>query len=153
MTPAVNSLLPERYDAPSKPCDTKHGILEFPKQNALSNRERNFLSLAMKVAEDSDLDSRHGAVVVKGGRVLSLATNKKRNDLNVAFSHEGYQPVLTTHAEVAAMNRISADQLRGAIIYVARVDANGKPLISRPCFRCMDALVEAGVKKVVYTTS
>lgn len=151
MTPTVNAILSERYSEPSEAQSTKHGALVLPPlSQKLSRKENSFLDLAVRMSESSDVDIKHGAVIVKNGRVLALGTNKWRNrDLQQEV--DKWEPILTTHAEMDALARI--DDARGAIVYIARIDDKGNRKFSRPCWRCMDALHMAGVKRVVYTTN
>jgi len=129
---------------------TKLGFHQIPDyvQFGVSNQQRNFLNIASKVAETSTMDQRHGAVVVKTGRVLSVGVNKWRNPSLISINH--YDPNLTVHAEIDALNRVS--DARGATIYVSRVDKFGQEQYSRPCERCEKALAAAGVKAVIYTS-
>ena len=41
--------------------------------------------------------------------------------------------------------------LKGATIYVARINRHGNPLYSRPCGTCREAIEQAGIRKIVYT--
>ena len=128
---------------------TKSGAHRIPDyvKIGVSKQQRNFLNIASKLAETSAMDTRHGAVVVKAGRVLSMGVNKWRNpSLISTFRHD---PNLTIHAEIDALNRV--EDARGATIYVSRVDKRGEEQYSRPCARCEEALAKAGVKAVVYT--
>jgi deoxycytidylate deaminase len=91
---------------------------------------------------------RHGAVVVKGGRVLSIGINKHRNDPeNIQKSI--VKASCSVHAEVDALSRIS--NAKGATIYVARVAKNGETALSRPCNNCWTAIQNSGIRKVVFT--
>ena len=101
------------------------------------------------MAESSDVISRHGAVCVRGGRVLSLGTNRWRNKYMPAGNNGDYNPNITTHAEIDALSRVP--DARGATIYVARINKRGGERFSRPCNNCIKALTVAGVKAVVYT--
>lgn len=89
-----------------------------------------FLRLALRVSRHST-HPRHqlGAVVVRGGKVLSQACNLHR---------------WGRCAEVRAL-RPHLD-LRGSTLYVAR--SNGR--MSRPCARCMEAIRASGVGAIVY---
>lgn len=115
-----------------------------------SRRDRSFLDLALRVAESSDCKQKHGAVVVKGGRVMAIGLNKMRNDPAVVESdrpgHKG--TIFAVHAEIDALSRVSDP--RGAVVYVARAGKSGEAL-SRPCDNCAIALIKAGVKSVCYT--
>lgn len=68
----------------------------------LSNRQRSFLNLALRVAANSEQRHRHGAVIVKSGRVVGVGYNKRRNHPSVVM--EGRHKVdCGTHAEAAAL--------------------------------------------------
>lgn len=117
----------------------------------LSKKQKSFLNLAIRLAETSELAQQHGAVIVKGGSVLSLGVNKWRNKSVNPPVDGSYNPHLSYHAEVDAINHANSD-LNGATVYVARIGKDGTPRFSRPCSRCTQALKAAGVKKVVYTS-
>ena len=40
---------------------------------------------------------------------------------------------------------------RGAKLFVARVTRGGNLALAKPCSRCMDTIMEHGIKKVYYT--
>ena len=126
------------------------GIIDLEKPR-LSNRQQSFLNLAMKVAEPSECNHRHGAVIVRGGSVLSVGMNKWRNEVALInqLHAEGRSTNISVHAEVDALSRV-ADP-RGATIYVARVNRNGAPRLSKPCSSCARALKDAGISKIIYT--
>jgi len=91
---------------------------------------------------------KHGAVIVKGGRVISIGINKNRNHPTVVSS-EHIKTHCSVHAEVDALRKVR--NAKGATIYVARVNKRGQDRLSRPCDRCHTAIREAGIRKVVYT--
>lgn len=113
----------------------------------LSNRERSYLNLAIKVAASSSMRQRHGAVIVKGGRVLSVGINKFRND-PMSTVTERIKTDCSIHAEIDAMSRCDP---RGASVYIARLNNSNNVRYSRPCESCYDALRAAKVKKIVWT--
>lgn len=129
----------------------KAGIVNLDTSIELSKKQISFLSLAAKVAESGDMDTKHGAVVVKGGRVISVGVNKWRVDPSMACNEKDYNPNLTYHAEAEAISRASGD-LSGAVIFVARINKKGLWSFSRPCTRCMKLIKSAGIKKIIYTT-
>lgn len=57
----------------------------------------------------------------------------------------------SVHAECAALQACRKADLKGATIYVARINKKGTPLMSKPCERCEATLREAGVNKMVWT--
>jgi deoxycytidylate deaminase len=129
--------------------ESRLGTFEVP-HTPLSRSQRSFLDLATKVAESSDVTRQHGAVVVRGGRVLAVGVNRYRSRHTIISDSPEYDPNITTHAEADALSRIADPS--GVTIYVARVDSQGRPRFSRPCENCTKLLEEAGVKRVIYTT-
>lgn len=122
---------------------------------SVSSRDRAFLEVARHLASRSTEPNKHGAVLMRGGRVLSTGINSKRNDPLVVAS-EHIKSGCSEHAEAAAFRRAagkSEDHLKGATLYVARVNNHGQDRDSRPCPACMELIRLYKVKKVVYTTS
>jgi deoxycytidylate deaminase len=117
----------------------------------LSKREKAFLSVARYLASKSDSRQRHGAVVVKGGSVIGTGFNKDRNHPDIV-SPEHIKSHCSVHAEVDAI-RDAKWNVKGAVLYVARVNNQGKDRNSKPCDRCMVVIEEAQIKKVIYTGS
>lgn len=126
------------------------GQITFPKRDHLSRSQRSFLDVAVRMAESSEVSNfKHGAVIVRSGSVLSVGMNKWKNILKPENPITEYNPNISVHAEVDALSRCSDP--RGATIYIARINKKGEERMSRPCIRCEVALIEAGVKKVIYT--
>jgi deoxycytidylate deaminase len=134
--------------APVLPFSSKYGKMTFPTTD-LSKRQRSYLDLAARAAESSEAEQRHGAVVVKGGRVMSLGVNKWRNRDMIKTAGSGYNEHLTVHAEIDALARVSNP--KGAVIYIARISKSGQEKLSMPCERCAEALMVAGIKQIIYT--
>lgn len=105
---------------------------------------RNLLR-AMKAAEDSQCRFQHGAVLMRGGNIIAMATNKVRYSPEIGdwtTSHE--------HAEAAVL-RIAGDRARGCKLFVARINSAGEPMLSEPCESCKVKIAAAGIRKVVWT--
>lgn len=102
----------------------------------------------MELSLNSNMKQRHGAVVVKGGRVLSHGWNLLKNDPN-NVSDEHLIRFCSVHAERMALARCK--NAVGATVYVAR-NKSGKARHSKPCDACHEALEAAGIARVVYTT-
>lgn len=116
---------------------------------SLSNKQRNMLNLAVKAAQTSEHTWKHGAVVVKSGRVLSIGINKQRNAEMQNYAKQ-YETCFTVHAEVDALSRIP--DANGVTIYIARVNKHGEERYSAPCENCAKYLAKRGVKNIIYTT-
>lgn len=114
----------------------------------LSKTERSRLSRAMKAAELSEAKQRHGAVIYKGGSLLSVGINAVKN-CPIFVGADAKNPA--THAEAQAIRACGDTDLSGAVIFVARINRSGEPLMSAPCPSCQTAIEVAGIKRVVYT--
>lgn len=110
-------------------------------------RHGNLIGRAVTVARSSNYRWQHGAVVAKGNKVLGVAPNKFRNSPTVDVENVSY------HAERAVIRELlkTKDDLRGCTIYIARVNKAGDTTISRPCPDCLRAIVDTGIKEIVYT--
>jgi len=99
-------------------------------ETEISYKDRRFLAMALKTAAKSTHPQhRMGVVVTKGGAVKSTACN------------------LTTwgsHAERRAV-RPHMD-MEGCTVYIIRKNLR----CSAPCPLCREALIEAGIKCIIY---
>ena len=62
-------------------------------------RHTKFLTLAAEVATDSTLETKHGSLLVRGGKVLGSGHNSSRSRLQ---SIPGNSNVISLHSEVRA---------------------------------------------------
>jgi deoxycytidylate deaminase len=115
----------------------------------LSNSEKSFLSVARYMATKSMSRQRHGAILVKGGRVIGTGFNKDRNHPD-RVSPEHIKTHCSVHAEIDAI-RDASWNVKGAILYIARVNTKGEDRYSKPCNRCEVVITETQIKKVIYT--
>lgn len=108
------------------------------------------MNLARSLASRSAQRHKHGAVVVKSGRVLAMGFNKRRN--HPLICNPGRHKLDSGfHAEIDAIKKV-ADP-RGAVVFVARVNRRGQDRLSKPCPVCAKELSRLGVKKIIYTVS
>ena len=120
----------------------------------ISGRHKRHIKLAKRVAHQSDFhEYRHGAVLVKGNRVLNTSANKNSYKLwGQRFRHRdcGYA---THHAELGCILGVDRSITQGATVYVARIGKKGEFRMSKPCPMCESAMRHVGIKKVVYTVN
>jgi deoxycytidylate deaminase len=107
------------------------------------------MRIATKVAHKSPFfRHRLGAVVVKGGRVLSTGYNEIRFTKELRNS--------TLHAEEAAilslLKKNKLHELNNSEIYVSRITPGGRTGLSKPCARCMELIRSVGIASISYTT-
>lgn len=105
----------------------------------MSKRLESLRDLAYKEALKGNGRHRHGAVVLaNGGRILAKACNNYDNGC---------------HAEVRAIKRIPHDARSSATeIMVVRARKSQKYGLSKPCPDCREAIREAKIKVVYYST-
>lgn len=117
----------------------------------LSKKDKAYLSVARYLASKSEARNTHGAVVVKGGRVMGTGFNKNRNHPAIV-SPEHIKTDCSYHAEEVAIREAGEANVKGAIIYVARVNKHGNDRDSKPCPKCSALISRVGIKRVVYTS-
>ena len=106
-----------------------------------------FFGRARKESKLSSLRIKVGAVITKGGSVISFGYNQDK-------SH----PLVNTfslHAEAAAIlaRRYHLGSLNGATIWVYRETADEIPAMAKPCEDCLRLIIASGIKRVLYSTS
>ena len=115
----------------------------------LSKKDVSFLNIARYLADRSEEKKKHGAVVVKSGRVVGAGFNKFKNHPDVV-PESLIKVHCSRHAEEVAI-REAGTNAKGAILYVARVNNQGIDRNSKPCIVCAKLIKKSGIKKVIYT--
>lgn len=119
-------------------------------QDELSKANKGYLDKAVDLAKLSDCNFKHGAMIRKSGRTISVGINYEVNDPKY-LEHDTVKLHASVHAEVAAMNACKKVNLTGATLFVARVDKRDNPAMSKPCENCQKMMRARGIKKVYYT--
>lgn len=94
----------------------------------------------------------YAVVIDKRGNVLSEGFNQyTKTHPKQAFhaNRVGLPKKITLHAEISALVRIRKG--KPYKIFVARVDARGRPKLAKPCPVCYDAIVHAGIESIEHT--
>lgn len=125
-----------------------------------STRDRRWLKVAQRYANQSVERNKHGAVLVKGGSLVSWGWN--RNILDPYYYAN--EPKLSIHAEEDAINRLvriargpnvdsngAFARINKYTLYVVRVNYRGELVISAPCGRCSELLSGLGLHRVVHS--
>lgn len=100
---------------------------------------------AITLTENSEHPlQRHGAVIVRNGRILSYGWNKMKTH------PKSLHPYKAVHAEMDALFKAKGN-CEGATLYVARLTNTGVLMNSQPCPYCMATMIAAGIKRVFYT--
>jgi len=117
----------------------------------ISNTLSRYIELAINMANQSDYKTfRHGAVLVKSGRILNCSYNKKDyNSLAAKFKLE--PKFASLHAEIGTILGMSKQITNNGTIVVVRIDKNNKLKLSKPCNMCARCLKFVGIKKVFFS--
>eukprot|EP00316_Scyphosphaera_apsteinii_P017501 CAMPEP_0119298104 /NCGR_PEP_ID=MMETSP1333-20130426/313_1 /TAXON_ID=418940 /ORGANISM="Scyphosphaera apsteinii, Strain RCC1455" /LENGTH=178 /DNA_ID=CAMNT_0007299121 /DNA_START=28 /DNA_END=565 /DNA_ORIENTATION=+ len=134
------------------------------------SRHQKFLLAAVQEAEESQLEIKHGALIVRGGKAIGHGHNSNRSRMT---SIPGDGNMVALHSEVAALQTPSGGfyeakqarkKLKHADLYVVRLLPLGRKIQgstemdparfgnSKPCVRCLQALHAFGVRRVVFST-
>ncbi len=112
------------------------------------------MTKAMRSASKEALKSsfkqhRVGAVIVKGGNILSTGYNQLRPSKLLQTN--------TLHAEAAAILKLlkehRLEDLSGATLYVTRFTKGGKVGMARPCPECESLIRSVGISRVYFTSA
>lgn len=121
------------------------------------------LNLLEKVAEGSEGHShaRLAAAIVKNNQIISIGTNRMKTDpFQARFGKN--QHAIYLHAEIHAIKNalktMSISDLAGSDLYICRIKrpfSTAKHYIrglAKPCEGCARAIVEFGIRRVIYST-
>lgn len=115
---------------------------------SLSKKDESYLSVATYLASTSSCRMKHGAIIVRNGKVLATGVNKEKNHPTVV-STEHIKDHCSVHAEVDAIKKTK--NAKNATIYIARVNKRGQARMSKPCDNCYKEIMNSGIKKIIYT--
>ena len=130
-----------------------------------SNRAKRYFDVAKRNSQKSTFSRysnrnktvRIGAVIVKGNYIVAHGHNKNKSHTmqkyyNDKTDRETLPHIHNIHAEVDALIRSRYNDLDGCEIYVYRESVKGNLADCKPCKACMQALTDAGVKHVYFTS-
>lgn len=124
-----------------------------------------FIHIAKAVSRRATcLRRKYGAVITKDNIIVSTGYNGApagmkdclevgkctRKELQIPHG-ERYELCHSVHAEANAIIRASVDELKDSTIYISGTDESGKECNSEPCMMCKRMILNAKIKKVVYS--
>jgi tRNA(Arg) A34 adenosine deaminase TadA len=118
------------------------------------------LSFARAYDHDPKLTAILTAMIVSGGRVLSVGFNRRKPSGNGLQEYYKTNPFCNSiHAEVdAVLSARKKIDLRGSKMYIVRRQRgdtieNPKIALAKPCTMCQAVLYSYGIKRAMYTIS
>lgn len=110
--------------------------------------KHDFFQRAQEVAKKSTMIHRHGAVIIKNGKIIGEGCNYYAKYMCHSYS---------VHAEVAALQSLRKQHrhkkfLEDSVMIVVRVQGlDNHCCMSSPCSNCRQAISEANIKLVLYS--
>lgn len=92
---------------------------------------------------------RLGAVIFDSGIPLAARVNQYKTHTYLSR----FSPYPNLHAESHAILALGIDNCKNLVMFVARVRANGKAAMARPCSVCSRLIEQVGIKHCYYTTN
>lgn len=121
------------------------------KQKPMSKKHQKFLDKAIELSRSSECTLKHGAVLVRGSKIVASGINVLRND-PYFMEDSAAKLYAAEHAEEQCLRMAKKiENLNGAIMYIARTNRKGEPMNSKPCKRCIAAIRAVGIRKIFYT--
>lgn len=113
----------------------------------LSCARARWIRLAIEAARGD----RHGAVLVSGGRMMSIGTSRNAFCSWAMRCRPHGTGIATRHAEIECVRGVPKSISTGCVMYVAKVSTTGIIGFSRPCVMCAAVLRRAGIRRVICT--
>ena len=106
------------------------------------------LGVAIAEAIRSEHNVKHGAVLVKKGKIIQSGRNQYCGMERIRHFNSR---IWSIHAEMNILAGLPRNMTRGADIMVVRVNSRGDIVNSKPCHICMSMIKNAGCRKVFYS--
>jgi len=124
-----------------------------------SSKDMKFFELAGRLSSKSNIHSKHGCIITKGGKIVSGGFNHTKN--NLSFMIKSNKKIISTlHSEIHALTNLLLKNKKKMKknntkynLYVVRISPNGgNYLNSKPCSNCIKILKDNNyIDKVYYS--
>ena len=115
------------------------------------NKREKYKEICKTLAKKSTFyPYRHGAILVRGPKILSTGINQGSFNSLAARFHLVPQHA-SLHAEIACILGIDRSILEKADLYVLRLNRSNQIGLSKPCDVCQKALRHVGIRRIFYT--
>lgn len=95
-------------------------------------------------------------IVTRQNKMASLGKNSfdKTHPLQAKYAKKTKnRHRIYLHAEISAIIAAKNADITGGTIYVVRVNRKGDLALAKPCVVCNEAIRQAGIRRVVYSTN
>lgn len=115
-------------------------------EKCLYERFAQHIEILKKLASKSPVNHKHGACLIKGGKIQAIGVNKY---FQIKTHNQSIR--IGIHAEIDALSAVK--YTKGMDILVIRVSKSQGLQNSRPCNSCIEKLQQRGIRKAFYSTS
>ncbi len=136
---------PNQSDYPIETLDNSYYVRNLTQ---ISNKHKDFIFTASKLAQKSSHTHKHGCVIVHKGRIISTGYN---------CSELGNQCIYTKHAEFNTISKLKRLRKKNKLLfnectlYVVRITDDENFRNSKPCNNCFEYIIKSGIKKIYYS--
>lgn len=115
----------------------------------IRTRQDDIFDRVIALAKKSQMTQKHGAIIVKDGKIIAEGYNYVTSFMSHSFS---------MHAEVDCLMKVKSKSkkfLEDCTLIVVRVGVASKGFptkMSKPCMNCKAEIEKFGIKKVFYST-
>lgn len=110
-------------------------------------RHQRWINLCYRLAHKSKSPHyKHCAILVRGGRVVSIGINKLKSGY---FADPLYE-LKGWHSEADCLLSTSKEKVNGSVLYVAGLSKANNPVNSKPCPYCQQFINKFDLKEVYY---
>ena len=113
--------------------------------------------IAKEVSLKSDFNRSHtGAVAIYHNKILAIGWNShKTSSMQARYNRlrgfDGFDYTSSIHAEMMVINKIKYLDIDFSQVRLFVWRGKNKPMISKPCPACEQAIRDLGIKRVFYT--
>lgn len=105
------------------------------------------IDILKKKAQNSDLQYKHSACLIKGNKICAIGINKYLKHIII----DNIKSKTTIHAEIDAILNSNSKNMKGMDIIIIRVGQSNNLQNSRPCNSCIEKMRKKGIRKAYYS--
>jgi len=117
----------------------------------ITKKLNNLLIAAREQAELSLFRQRHGAILVRGNRIINRAFNSGEFSAFAERFNKDKRFFASRHAELNCILGIPKKMTLGSMIVVVRINKRNEFKNSYPCQMCQSVCAFVGITKIIYT--
>jgi tRNA(Arg) A34 adenosine deaminase TadA len=111
---------------------------------------KRIIESVIKACQNSDCEHKMAACLYKGGSILRITNNQ---DKTMQYRKKYFpHSTPTRHAEMNCIHGVPRDVISECSMLVIRISKNNQLKSAKPCFACVNAIYDSGIRKVYYSS-